>query len=85
MNPSLVTSWKTYGKPMENPSGNIRQDPGEFALQQGLNPAGADHIWRFLPLYHQLASKQLVTQWAAPVIGYATIWLAHSNNSVIMK
>ena len=46
--------------------------------QQGLNAAGAGHIWTFSPLhgfnYHQLASAEaLVRQWAAPVIGHATI------------
>ena len=59
--------------------------------QQGLNAAGAGHIWTFSPLhgfnnYHQLASAQaLGRQWAAPVIGHATIWLARSNNSVVSR
>ena len=45
---------------------------------QGLNAASADHIWKFLHLngfnYHQLAFTQaLGRQWAARVIGHATI------------
>ena len=41
-----------------------------FSVQQGLNAASADHIWKFSSLndfnYHQLASTQVLGhQWAA--------------------
>ena len=37
-------------------------------------------------LHHYLASAQaLVHQWAAQIIGYATVWVARSNNSVVSR
>ena len=79
--------------PAGNPSGNIAHIShflGFCTRQQGLNRASTDHIWTFWPLhgfnYHQLAPAQVLgLQWAARVIGHATIWLARSNNSVLSR
>ena len=47
---------------------------------------GHSHLYVHGFNYHQLASTQtLVRNWAARVIGHATIWLARSNNSVVSR
>ena len=74
----LSCPWSPARAGLLSRSSNVSQDSWGFC-NTGLNAAGTDHKWK--PLngfnYHQLASAQPL------VPGHATIWVAHSNNSVV--